>query len=294
MNVHLGFLRADPSTKGRRIRSNPVRGWRCGRIRAKKGGTAEDGEFEKISIGLGLASFAIASFVVLATKLPNEWLEDAIYGDVYSVNEGGSLSLATVSSTLLWTVALYHATPLQALLLFLGKIDEQRPSDQVLLRFRSLLEGKKDRNEEDVAFLSNLLTWSFFLVAGMGVTAGLRSWTDGDTTWSVSTGIGFAMISGVYELGRPPRLSREDELRLERMWHDFRLFAEENLLSTGRCHVSEVEKRFRSTCASYRSKESFTDDELRNLIANWAPQADRTPSGYYKGLSLRPKQDPFR
>ena len=38
-----------------------------------------------------------------------------------------------VAGALLWSVSLYFASPLQLLLLFLGRIDVERPSDFTLL-----------------------------------------------------------------------------------------------------------------------------------------------------------------
>ncbi len=38
----------------------------------------------------------------------------------------------TLGAAALWGTALYYATPLQLLFLFLGKIDTERPSDRVL------------------------------------------------------------------------------------------------------------------------------------------------------------------
>jgi hypothetical protein len=32
---------------------------------------------------------------------------------------------------------------------------------------------------------------------------------------------------------------------------------------------------------------------LRDMVSNWHPKAQRTASGYYKNVSLKPKADPF-
>lgn len=278
--------------------------WRTGKARRRdartRGGTvkAQGGDTRgggtSTSAKLVGAAATVTALVVAATNLPSEWIEDIVYGDVYSVQDDGMFTAGAVASSLLWTVSLYYASPLQAVLLFLGKIDQSRPSDGVQQILGKWMGYDVTRVEYEAPGIVRVATASVFLVAGTGVTASLRALTEGDTTWAVSVAIGFAMVAGVYELGRPARLSRVDAERLERMWQDFRVFADENLQDSGRCHVSEVEKRFRTSSAKYRSKESCTDTELRNLIANWAPQADRTPSGYYKGLSLRPRIDPFQ
>ncbi|KAK3282170.1 hypothetical protein CYMTET_10080, partial [Cymbomonas tetramitiformis] len=43
-----------------------------------------------------------------------------------------------------------------------------------------------------------------------------------------------------------------------------------------------------------KSKEALTDSTLKTMVANWAPYADRSPSGYYKGLSVKERADPFQ
>jgi hypothetical protein len=60
-------------------------------------------------------------------------------------------------------------------------------------------------------------------VCGVGgvATAALFSAALGDATWSVSTGIGVCMAAGVYELGRPSRLSVGEAAALEAQWQDF-------------------------------------------------------------------------
>lgn len=65
------------------------------------------------------------------------------------------------------------------------------------------------------------------------------------------------------------------------------MFADRYLERTGRCHVTDVERAFRKAFARYRSEDALSDKELRNLIANWHPQAERTSSGFYKNMSLR-------
>ncbi len=43
----------------------------------------------------------------------------------------------------------------------------------------------------------------------------------GDATWSVSTGIGSILVSGIYEVGRPDRLGAEEAEELQKIWSDF-------------------------------------------------------------------------
>ena len=43
----------------------------------------------------------------------------------------------------------------------------------------------------------------------------------GDATWSVSSGIGTCAAAGLYEVGRPDRLSGQEAETLEAQWQDF-------------------------------------------------------------------------
>lgn len=57
-------------------------------------------------------------------------------------------------------------------------------------------------------------------VAAAGVLeAGL-----GDPTWSISSGIGALFAAGIFEVGRPKRLSVAEAQTLESQWQDFGKF----------------------------------------------------------------------
>ena len=44
---------------------------------------------------------------------------------------------------------------------------------------------------------------------------------------------------------------------------------------------------------SYRRPEVLSDEDLRSMIRNWHPEAERTPKGFYKNLSVLSRVDPF-
>ena len=69
---------------------------------------------------------------------------------------------------------------------------------------------------------------------------------------SVSSGIGACLAAGVYEVGRPRRLSVTEARQLEGQWQDFAAFAGRRLQRGGRCHESEVYGAFRKEFAKYR------------------------------------------
>lgn len=70
-------------------------------------------------------------------------------------------------------------------------------------------------------------------------------------------------------------------------------FAESRLLRSGRCHESEVMAALRRELPRYRSSEVLPEAVLRDLIRKWHPDADRTPNGFYRNLSLVPRVNMF-
>ena len=62
---------------------------------------------------------------------------------------------------------------------------------------------------------------------------------------------------------------------------------------SGRCHESEIRAALGREFVRYRNPQTLSDGALRDMVRNWHPGADRTATGYYKNLSLRPFIDPF-
>ncbi len=73
------------------------------------------------------ACIGLAGIVLLKTQ--NELLEGLVYGDT---------GLGDYCAAALWAVGLYFCSPYQLLLLFLGKIETERPSDWILLKLGKL------------------------------------------------------------------------------------------------------------------------------------------------------------
>ncbi len=57
-------------------------------------------------------------------------------------------------------------------------------------------------------------------MGGSLVASGLSS-ALGDATWSLSTGLGSCLVAGIYEVGRPDRLSPEEANQLDEQYADF-------------------------------------------------------------------------
>jgi hypothetical protein len=84
---------------------------------------------------------ALTLVVAAAVTLGRDDIADAIYGD--GISSGISTwGIGDAAGAGLWAVALYFCSPLQLLLLFLGKIDTERPSDFVLRQLGVLTQQK--------------------------------------------------------------------------------------------------------------------------------------------------------
>ena len=136
-----------------------------------------------------------------------------------------------------------------------------------------------------------------FLAAGCFVAWALSAALGGEATWSVSTGTGAVLAAGVYEIGRPKRLTGAQQESLEAEWRDFKAFADARLARRGRCHARDVELAYRRFSPAYNARRrdgetsanAAGDADLRNFLRNYAPTAERTAGGFYKGISVLPE-----
>lgn len=287
-------------------------------VRASSGGPPQpDKEAEAQTLVIVYGSGAVLT--LLATTFfvlgQDYWLgsEENFYEP--AANLGDYLGAA------LWSVSLFFASPYQLLLLFLGKIETERPSDWTLRLLGKAAGLNVDAVEYEAPTALRVANGGVFLLSGAAVAVALSSALGGEATWSVSTGLGSCLAAGVYELGRPRRLSVDEQVALEARWKEFKSFADEKLERKGRCHVSDVDKALRGFYPALRRAAEpemtararrraglpeksvtevgpFAEKELREMIANWHPGAERSGSGFYKNLSVRveegsPKTDPF-
>uniref|UniRef100_A0A7S3VVQ5 Uncharacterized protein n=1 Tax=Dunaliella tertiolecta TaxID=3047 RepID=A0A7S3VVQ5_DUNTE len=236
-------------------------------------------------------AIGLTSLAALCGTVWREPLLDFVYDQ--SISDGGEvLGAGDIVGGLLWALSLYYASPLQLLLLFLGRLDTTRPSDGVL-RLLGIASGQPvDAIDYEAPLAIRVVAVLGFVAAGLGIAALFRAGL-GDATWSTSSGIGACIAAGVYEVGRPKRLSVQDAQLLESQWQDFAAFAAQKLQKSGRCHESEIFKQFRRSYAKYRSEEAISDDVLRDMVRNFHPDVDRTPKGFFKNLSLIPSVDAF-
>ena len=222
-------------------------------------------------------------------------------------------SAGSITASAIWSFGLFFKSPLQILLVFLGRTDTERPSDWMLRKLSAQGEGEGEgeggdtasntdstntrniRTFEEASVFAKIATLGFFTVCGCGVVAAFDWAFAGEDTWGLSTGIGFTMLSFVAELGSPKRYSTEELYVLEGQYADFLLFAEESLERKGRCHSSEISRAFRRqfrgkynlSDVSRDGAEELSEKDLYTMILNWHPNAERTSNGFFKNLSLK-------
>eukprot|EP00873_Tetraselmis_striata_P034627 jgi/Tetstr1/454891/TSEL_041755.t1 len=230
--------------------------------------------------------------VLLGATVGRDEVEDIVYGAAISSNIG-VFSAGDVFGGLLWSFSLWFTSPWQLLLLFLGAIETERPSDWLIEKFGRIIGQPVDAVDYSAPTGIRLAAAGVCILTGFSIAAVCELGL-GDATWAVSTGIGSILVSGIYEAGRPQRLSPEEAVALEEQWQDFAGFAEDRLLRKGRCHESEVFSAFRKSFARYRDPSVVPDPVLRDMVRNWHPGAQRTGSGFYKNVSLREVADPFQ
>ncbi|PSC69498.1 hypothetical protein C2E20_7018 [Micractinium conductrix] len=231
-----------------------------------------------VGVGLGLTALVVLALRLGAGSFSDADGWDALGGD-FTFGAGDALG------ALLWGTSLYFCSPLQLLLLFFGFFEDNRPSDW-LLRVLGTAAGRDvDAIDYSVPAGVQVAAVAAFGVCGVALAAGLEALL-GDATWSVSTGLGACMFAGMYEVGRPRRLSVEEAQTLKGQWQDFKRFADARLQRGGRCHESEILRALGRELPRYRAERQLDSNTLRDLVRNWHRDADRTSNGYYKGISL--------
>lgn len=235
------------------------------------------------------AGSALTALVLAATLLDVDF-EGLILGD--GLTRDG-LSAGDVAAATLWTTSLWFASPLQLLLLFLGKLETERPSDWAMNLIGRAARLPVDELDYEHPLPVRAAAAAGTVAVGCGTAFALKAGL-GDATWGVSSGLACCMAAGIYELGRPDRLSGEEAVKLEEQWQTFARFADRRLQRGGRCHESEIWRAFEAEHPSFRKESERIDAQyLRDMVSNWQPKAQRTSGGYYKNVSLRSQTDPF-
>lgn len=227
------------------------------------------------------AALGLTGATILGAKLFGGTAEQL---DAWSGVEG--FSAGTFAGAALWTVALYYVSPIDLLLIFLGRIETERPSDWLLQRFGRAANLNVDAIDYQAPLALRAATIGITSAGGLATALALQSLLD-DATWAIATGMGACIAGFIYEAGRPDRLSVEEAQVLESQWQDFAEFADEVLVRRGRCHETEVFGSFRRRFGRYRTEAQLSDIRLRDMVRNWHPGAERSRAGWYKNLSLK-------
>eukprot|EP00803_Ostreobium_quekettii_P010741 evm.model.scf_186.2 EVM.evm.TU.scf_186.2 scf_186:12967-16054(-) len=228
---------------------------------------------------------------ILALTFFREPIEDALYGGGLDFALG-SVTLGDLAVALVWGVSLYFVSPLQILLLFLGEIDTERPSDWLLFQLGKAA-GEDINNPQYIVPVSLQAAAIFFFGISGTVVAALFHAALGGATWGLSTGLGSCFAAGIYEVGRPRRLSREEFEKQEGQFAEFARIADERLQKNGQCHESEILSVLKVSNVKYRRQDYLSDKDFQRLMRRWAPKSERTTYGYYKNVSVKPFVDPF-
>ncbi|GIL79018.1 hypothetical protein Vretifemale_8423 [Volvox reticuliferus] len=171
------------------------------------------------AILLAMGALVLAVAVTVGYPMVADQIEDLIYS-ADSLSGAGGFGPADVVAGLLWGLSLFFASPLQQLLLFLGKIETERPSDWIIMQ---LARGPLGLDILDVNEAPSWLSYiaaGICLVSGLAISFGLQAGL-GDSIWALSTGTGACLAAGVYEVGRPKRLNLEETRQLDQQWRDF-------------------------------------------------------------------------
>lgn len=180
--------------------------------------------------------------------------------------------------SILWTTGLY-----------LG-ISEKERWGATSLRFARDVLIKLSLSAQLAELIAAVIHSVPFLVAGFGIDACLRYSNGGNAVWAVASGLSIAMYGGVYELGRMSASAKLVSTDDEQMYQLFCEFAARQLRKKGRCHLVDVRSAVRQDSKA-RRVASVSDETMRRFIRNYAPDARRSPNGFYRGLSIRAPQD---
>jgi len=203
----------------------------------------------------------------------------------FFLDEDLNVNVVPIISGLLFAASFQFSSPYQLLLVFFGRFETERPVDWVAARLAGM-EDPGDQASYDVPVQFQVASATIIGLSGVTL-ASLISKYIGDT-WALSTAVGTAFFSFLYEVGRPTRLSPEEVAARERTWQNFREFADASLVKAGSTHESEIIGAFVSTFPQY--KEDIEGEkgrkQIQRFLSQWNPYTERTPYGFYKNVAF--------
>lgn len=128
-----------------------------------------------------------------------------------------------------------------------------------------------------------------FVFGGFAVDGVIRATNGGNAVGAIAGGLSLALYAGAGELGRLNEQRRALADEEERADFDaFVQFADKSLKKTGRCHLVDVRKALLEE-PNARFLGRRNDAFLRKFIRRWAKNSRVSPNGFYRGLSIRTK-----
>jgi len=99
-----------------------------------------------------------------------------------------------------------------------------------------------------------------------------------------------------------PLPTREERDLDRKLLDEFMAFAAQRVVPSGRCHENEIVREFRTFYPRYRRRDmgrskdgvNLSDDKIGDLVGSWNREVgrpgERTPTGYWKGISVNATQ----
>lgn len=162
----------------------------------------------------------------------------------------------------------------------------------------------RDRREELAAsapLAIRALVFVIFAAAALPVGRLLQLVVE-DQNFVASVGICACIGGGFLEVIREPLPTREQRDSDRKLLDEFVAFASERMVPGGRCHRNDIVREFRLFYPRYRRRDmgntqdgiSLSDDQIGDLVSSWNREmgrpGERTPSGYWKGISVNATQ----
>lgn len=135
---------------------------------------------------------------------------------------------------------------------------------------------------------------AIFVLGGLVAERALLLLLDGSLTFVSSLSGSLAVAAVFFEIIRPPLTSRAANDASEARFAEFESFASAQLefAPGGSCHETDIVRGFRTYYPKYRpSSDRISDMDIEDMMRRWGwPRGrfERTPAGYYKGISLKP------
>uniref|UniRef100_A0A7S1UE00 Uncharacterized protein n=1 Tax=Phaeomonas parva TaxID=124430 RepID=A0A7S1UE00_9STRA len=213
---------------------------------------------------------------------------------------GAHLGAADLAGGLLWGVALFLGIPSPLLFVGITEGSDVRFAHKLELALARALgnedEWVKDRAagfKSEAPFAYTAAVGALCLPVGFVLGQGVAAAVGGDSGWSASLGTCAAIAAGALEVGRPLRLTRQEQEARDQLWEDFEAFAGMRLQrKSGGVHISNVIKAFRGSNIRYVGSNRASDSDIEEAARAWYREG-LSQAGFMKGVVLLTEQEGF-